>query len=256
MLGMDSVGRKRTEEFVEHYNVKGSKWHTHKFGKWQKHAVYAHGRDDPNKKDSEKKPSFEKFRDSMEKKRKVKAAKKKVKETVQKRKAEEEERKKAAQEEKLREEAKEKAIKTSDPILAYKNREAFTSQELQSLINRVNQENTLRDLASKEQQRRKGKDFVTKVTDVSKKVNQLYDIYNSKAGKAITKEVAKALGFTPKKSFIEKLTKSSDIEFIWKNYDKLTSKQVAEVIGRINNRNKLKSMYEEYLKEQKKGGTS
>lgn len=35
------------QEELKHYNVKGSKWYKHKFGKYQKHAKYAMGRADP-----------------------------------------------------------------------------------------------------------------------------------------------------------------------------------------------------------------
>mgnify|MGYP007122035216 FL=1 len=36
--------------YVSHTGVPGMEWHKHKFGVWQKQAVYAHGMDDPNAK--------------------------------------------------------------------------------------------------------------------------------------------------------------------------------------------------------------
>lgn len=40
---------------LEHSGIKGMKWYQHKFGRWQKHAEYAGGRDDPDAKKSDKK---------------------------------------------------------------------------------------------------------------------------------------------------------------------------------------------------------
>lgn len=35
---------------IEHSGIKGMKWYEHKFGRWQKHAQYAGGQDDPDAK--------------------------------------------------------------------------------------------------------------------------------------------------------------------------------------------------------------
>lgn len=43
--------------YLQHDGVPGMKWKTHKFGKWQKQAVYAQGMPDPNEKTNKKKRS-------------------------------------------------------------------------------------------------------------------------------------------------------------------------------------------------------
>ena len=35
------------DDYIIHYNVKGAKWYTHKYGNWERHANYANGQPNP-----------------------------------------------------------------------------------------------------------------------------------------------------------------------------------------------------------------
>ena len=244
-----ATGEEYVNEYLAHYGVKGQSYGKHKFGKWQKHAVYAKGREDPNKKieqtPSEKKSAFQKWREAHARRKKIRAMKTQKDKVLKEREA-----KKAAQE---KEEAELKKVReTSDPVLAYQYRDKLTTQEINAIIDRASKVETLRSIADKEEQRRKGKSFVEKVSDVNKKVDAVYKLANSPAGKELQKAIAKKLGFTPPSSFMDRIDKTISIQDIWKNRDKMTTKDYEAAVKRLTNAAKLQQLYKEWLDEERK----
>lgn len=151
------------EDSLEHEGVKGMKWHQHRFGRWQSHARYAHGRSNPNKKKSKAA------------KAKAKAIKKKVKAAEAEARAEKRAEKKEARL------AKKKAKIARDPTALYKNRDMFTKEEINEAMQRFEWEKKLRSYST--EQIKSAKTTVTNVVDGLesgiKGYNQVARIYNS-----------------------------------------------------------------------------
>lgn len=248
-MNYGATGEAFVNDYLEHYGVKGQEYGKHKRGKWQKHAVYAQGREDPNKgveqSPSEKKSAFQKWREGHARRKKLRAMKARSAKLLKEREGKEAAKKREAEDLK-------KVRESNDPVLAYKYRDKLTTAELDAIINRAEKVSRLRSIAAKEEQIKKGKSFVEKMTDVNTKVNEVYKFANSPAGKELTKFVAKQLGFKPPTSFMDRIDKTTSISDIWKNRDKMTTKDYEAAVKRLKNAKMLEDMYEEWLKEQEK----
>lgn len=84
---------------------------------------------------------------------------------------------------------KKKALK--DPVLLRKNMDLFTTKELDDAIKRIEFDYKLQDLSFKKVN--KGKKYVDTVIGYGKTGKDIYDLYNSKAGKAARKRVSAAI---------------------------------------------------------------
>ena len=161
-------------ESLEHFNVKGSSWYEHKRGKWQKHAKYAHGMDDPNKDDSKTTKSAA---DKAKAKKEAAAAKEKKKQAAAKEKAKKQEDANKAKAEKEAAKAEERRKKIlASPTKFYKHRKEFTYDEIKKAMDTFKWEKELNGYSKDELQR--GADFLkTLNTTMSNAIN----VYNTAA---------------------------------------------------------------------------
>lgn len=161
-------------ESLEHFNVKGSSWYEHKRGKWQKHAKYAHGLDDPNKDDSKTTKSAV---DKVKAKKEAAAAKEKKKQAAAKEKAKKQEAADKAKAEKEAAKAEERRKKIlASPTKLYKHRKEFTYDEIKKAMDTFKWEKELNGYSKDELQR--GADFLkTLNTTMSNAIN----VYNTAA---------------------------------------------------------------------------
>lgn len=161
-------------ESLEHFNIKGSSWYEHKRGKWQKHAKYAHGLDDPNKDDSKTTKSAV---DKAKAKKEADTAKEKKKQAAAKEKAKKQEDANKAKAEKEAAKAEERRKKIlASPTKLYKHRKEFTYDEIKKAMDTFKWEKELNGYSKDELQR--GADFLkTLNTTMSNAIN----VYNTAA---------------------------------------------------------------------------
>lgn len=113
-----------TTSDISHSGVKGMKHYQHKFGKWQKQAQYAGGRDDPDKKTSiNKLKSYSSERKLSRREKKMAALEAKEKEK-----------------ERIRNLTREELLKSSDPKEILARKDLLSTQELIERKNRLQAE--------------------------------------------------------------------------------------------------------------------
>lgn len=159
---------------LEHSGVKNMSWREHKFGKWQKHAKYAHGMDDPNKDDSKTTKSAA---NKAKARKEAAAVKEKKKQAAAKEKAKKQEAaaKEKAEKEAAKVEERRKKILAS-PTKLYKHRKEFTYDEIKKAMDTFKWEKELNGYSKDELQR--GADFLkTLNTTMSNAIN----VYNTAA---------------------------------------------------------------------------
>lgn len=145
-----------------HYGRQGMKWGQHIFGSNQ---TGSSGRKKSgNSRSSNGKKTAESLMDKLDAKRKARAKAKAEKEAKEK--AVAEERAKTYRENKRQEVARSRSAKT-----IYENAHLFTTQELQSMYNRLQLEQNIKNLAPKEVN--KGKKFADEAVDWSDKADKL-----------------------------------------------------------------------------------
>lgn len=178
---------------LEHFNVKGSSWYQHKRGRWQKHAKYAHGMDDPNKDNSKatKSDSSKKktFRERQEETAKQKAKDKDAKEKAKAEKKASEAKAKAEKDAAKKEKERKDILK--NPTKLYKHRDEFTYDEIKEAIKRFDWEKQLYN-HSKERLKQ-GSDYIQSALDYTNKAINLYNaaarIVNSVSGDGETNTI-------------------------------------------------------------------
>ena len=202
--GTEFVDRIYEDDSLEHYGRKGQSWREHKYGEWQKHARYAMGREDPNKK-----PEPEKTSESApkltkeEQKARLKETKAKAKQArvVQKRKEQQanERRKETKRETKeARKEAKlevkrakiesklekERQEIIRNPTKLREHQYEFSRDEVEEALKRFDQDRRLADISAGKVKR--GSDYVSNLANMAGSMTKLYNLtavaYNSFTG--------------------------------------------------------------------------
>lgn len=165
----DSLSNYR--DSLEHYNRKGSKWYTHRFGRFQEHAKYAVGVSNPDKKESSSKESWRDRREAASKKRaEEKAAKDKAKAEKKEAEAKIKAEKEAAKKEKQRQDI------LKSPSQLYKHRYEYSYEEIQKAMATFKWEKELRGYS--ENTLKKGADFIKDITSIA---NNSINAYNTAA---------------------------------------------------------------------------
>lgn len=152
-------------------------WHQHKFGKWQKQAVYANGQEDPNKKKSKLSELSEKY----QRKKKINQQKKAIKSS--KKSQSEQEEKKPTRDEVLKTVQKKGSAK-----YAYKYKSELTDNDIANVVKRLENEQKLSKLAQSESVDY-GKRIVNNLVALGKTGNDLYAVYTSPLGQRIREQM-------------------------------------------------------------------
>lgn len=129
-------------------------------------------------------------------------------------------------------ERKARVLKSTDAAEIYKNRHLLTTNELNDRINRINAESRLADMA--ESTKTTAMDRVDKILKVGRKINEVYEFTNTPVMKSIKKKL-----------FGDKVDKAMDLKTALGKLDKLSDKELQEVINRGNNEKKLKKLLED-----------
>lgn len=221
------------DDYLEHYGVKGMKWGV------------LRSREELGYKSTPKKKRTTGFVQSLKKIRQAKL-KAKAKEEAKKiaeaaKKIEEKAAKQAEEDAKTRE----KLLKASNKDLdfVYKNRHLLNTQELTSVLNRINTEDALKKKISE-----RPSDFdkaMKTIKKISGTMDDLYSVWDSKSMRAIRK----ALGdesVSEKDKDDKKSGKKTDISKSHLNkFESMSDKELESVLKRINSEKKIKELLKE-----------
>lgn len=131
------------------------------------------------------------------------------------------------------EERRERVLKSSNASEIYKNRDVLTTAEIQDRINRIHKERELASLA--ESTKKTGMDYVNSALAWGKKIDEAYKfIDESHIGKAVKKQLG--IDTSDDKKF--------DLGKVYKNIDKLSSKEIKDAAERITNAKRIKDAWE------------
>lgn len=134
------------------------------------------------------------------------------------------------------EERRARILKSTNASEIYKNRDVLTTSEIRERIDRINTEKQLASIAN--ETKKTGMDRINKIIEYGKKVNEAYDLVSkSPIGDMINKK----LGLVEDK-------KEFDLNSVWKNRNKLSSKVLKDATERISNERKI----EEEIKRRQK----
>lgn len=127
------------------------------------------------------------------------------------------------------EERRAKLLKSNDPNELYKNRDLLSTDEINERLNRLNAEARLSSVANAN--KKTAMDKVNTALEWARKADEAYKLVSNSS---ISKDVAKALGLNSGK------TKEVDIADFYKNIDKKTNQEVADMAKRILNQSTIK----------------
>lgn len=145
------------------------------------------------------------------------------------------------------EERRARVLKSTNASEIYKNRDILSTEEIRERLDRINVENQLRSVA--ESTKKSGIDKINKIADKFKKVDSIYStVSNSTIGKKILKDLG-----------LETPTKEFNLDNVWENRNKLSTKDIKDVSERISAEQKIenevnrrrKKAEEEKAKEEK-----
>ena len=168
--------------------------------------------------------------------------------------------------------SKEEILKSKDLSAMSKNSELFTTQEINDMLNRLGAEDKLRDAANKQREANKTK--AQKVADTIKSsvkksaseasvnlLNQALKKGTDMALKKVAVEIAKSsgpetekvvkqlLGIQDQKDQGTKKWDTKDAENMLKNKSKYSTKDISEMVARINAESNLERLVEERKKK-------
>ena len=162
-----------TGEGFEHSGVKGMSWHEHKFGKWQKQAVYANGQPDPNAKRKTKENGKPQIKTKYVAPKSMVVSNKKSSDTDEEKPKEEKKLSRREQKKADREKVRRDRI-LSDPGLLYKHRKEFTKEEIDNAMKTFEWENRLLNQSSQRLQAAQNK--VNSVVNIAGNSVKAYNI--------------------------------------------------------------------------------
>ena len=145
------------------------------------------------------------------------------------------------------EERRARVLKSTNASEIYKNRDILSTDEIRERLDRINVENQLRSVA--ESTKKSGIDKINEIADKFKKVDSIYStVSNSTIGKKILKDLG-----------LEAPTKEFNLDNVWENRNKLSTKDIKDVSERIFAEQKIenelnrrhKKAEEEKAKEEK-----
>lgn len=134
------------------------------------------------------------------------------------------------------EERRARLLKSTDAGELYKNRNILSTAEINERLNRIDTERRLGEVAAKNQ--KTVMDKVDQVLKVARKINEVYEFTNTPVMKALKKQLG-----------LEKVEKRLSLEEALKKVDKLSDKQLNEVLTRGDNEKRLRNL----IKEKSKG---
>lgn len=127
------------------------------------------------------------------------------------------------------EERRARALKSTNASEIYKNRDVLSTAEIRERLDRINVENQLRSVA--ESTKKSGIDKINEIADKLKKVDSIYStVSNSTIGKKILKDLG-----------LEAPTKEFNLDNVWKNRNKLSTKDIKDVSERISAEQKIEN---------------
>lgn len=168
--------------------------------------------------------------------------------------------------------SKEEILKTKDLTAMSKNSELFTTQEINDMLNRLGAEDRLKEAAGKQREasKTKAQKAADKIKETAKKsaseasINLLNQALKKGTDMAIKKaavEIAKTAGPDAEKTIkqllnvqdqktdeVKKLA-TKDAESMLKNKDKYSTKELADMVARINAEANLERLVEEKKKK-------
>lgn len=127
------------------------------------------------------------------------------------------------------EERRARALKSTNASEIYKNRDVLSTAEIRERLDRINVENQLRSVA--ESTKKSGIEKINEIVDKFKKVDS---VYSTVSNSAIGKKILKDLG-------LEAPTKEFNLDNIWKNRNKLSTKDIKDVSERISAEQKIEN---------------
>lgn len=140
------------------------------------------------------------------------------------------------------EERRARLLKSVDANELYKNRSILTTAELNERLSRIDAERRLGEVAAKS--KKTAYDYVDKALKLGRKVNEVYEFTNTPVMKALKKQ--HGLGGTTK------IEKSPSLAEAYKNMDKMSDKQLSDVVKRASTEKTIKSMLDALDKEDDK----
>lgn len=127
------------------------------------------------------------------------------------------------------EERRARVLKSTNASEIYKNRDILSTDEIRERLDRINVENQLRSVA--ESTKKSGIDKINKIADKFKKVDSIYStVSNSTIGKKILKDLG-----------LETPTKEFNLDNVWENRNKLSTKDIKDVSERISAEQKIEN---------------
>ena len=127
------------------------------------------------------------------------------------------------------EERRARVLKSTNASEIYKNRDILSTNEIRERLDRINVENQLRSVA--ESTKKSGIDKINEIADKFKKVDSIYStVSNSTIGKKILKDLG-----------LEAPTKEFNLDNVWKNRNKLSTKDIKDVSERISAEQKIEN---------------
>lgn len=141
-------------------------------------------------------------------------------------------RRKGQAEEETTEQKRARLLKSSNAQELYENRHLLSTNEISERLNRIDTEQRLARVAAST--KKTGMDYVNKAISVYKKVDEAYStVANSAVGKTLAKKLGIEVG-SSKKEF--------DLNKVWKNRNKLSTKDLQDAVSRVK--------YEETLRKE------
>lgn len=130
------------------------------------------------------------------------------------------------------EERRSRLLKSTNAKELYENRHLLTTAELNERLNRMDTERRLSEVAARN--KRSGMEMVDKALKIGRKINEIYEFTNTPVMKALKKKLG-----------LEEVEERLGLEKAYKLKDKLSDKQLQEVLRRTNTERAMKKILDD-----------